>query len=402
MISVLDERGGLVPEGPYRSYGDAALKFEAQPPFQLVASTFEPQLFGPQPELCSLSYSEGAQRLPSPRKRFVSGLVVEPGQAVRFEEGEVNASFELFSGCQPELRCPEVESMERYMSALPAAEDFKHVAALDERTALVISTGDDGRLRLFEDGQERVLTDLGEVKGQPTGIAVQNGRFVGLTGQGWLFELEADGRLASAAQFPVRGANLSVSSDGLRLGYGEFGVRELNESQTATTPVERFEFEMERLHAVSRSRMAALADLGIFRFDGSSWSLEREDNVFEFDSLKYIGGDAENMMVIGRRERVLLRNGGAWDALPPPFDLGLNLNDVVAMGGGRFVVGAEAGGAAIWAGEGWCPPIDLMSLAEVSSISVLPGGRVLFFALHGTNATGEPSSLVRVRLSERL
>ncbi len=400
VISVL-EPTGAVRGVPQAVFSDRALAFDEALPMRLIASVYEPELFGDRVEICELSYESGGFRLPQPKARYASPAIEEVEAEVLFQAlgSEEVLPFEVFSSCQPSLPCPQVESIEVFEGNHSSDDDFQDVVILDDQTALVQTSGNP-RLWLLRDGRLEPLSQLEAEHGQAEGIAVASGRFYATTDRGLLLTIDPQGQVLSADPITAPEARVSIGSTGYTLLFGEFGVLETQGSTTAVTPVEMLLGPVKDVLVSDSASIVGLNESGIHFFDGIRWNLEREENPLEFQSVKEVTGEDGDYMVIGRRERVLLRAGNEWTTLPPPFNEGRDLWGAAPMGSGRFLVAGVAGGAAMWTGSAWCPQLELDIRGTISEVSVSADRRTAFFSVEGNGATNTVPKLLRVGLSE--
>jgi hypothetical protein len=364
-----------------------ALEIEAEPPFSLFAWVFAPDLLAP-----SCPVAIGGEGAAIPRGgEFWRASVVDADEPALFTLSE-SPAIDVKTTCTVPLPCPSLAMEEHRLDPL-AGGNLAAILPLSPVKALLAN--DQSRRILELDGDRTRLLDTGAISGPIRSLAREGNTIYGAT-RTEVFRFEIDDEVLEVETSTVQ-RGLELVPSGPPVVYGPFGIREVFTAASGTTAVERAMLDVRHV------RMAA-ADLGllvdemsmIYAFAGVAWTPDSPGaNAFTFESFRRLGGDESSFMAVGKRENAFLRRAGVWEQLPPPFNRGIGLSDVAALGGDRFFVVGEFGAAALYQDGIWCT-YELTPERNLHRVARSEDPQVLFV---GTNpdAGGVPS-LLRVTL----
>lgn len=281
------------------------------------------------------------------------------------------------------------------------------------RTRAIAATGADSAIFAgTRPGRERVI---GRVEGSSVTLVPDSGAFVDEVGDlafdgdaavlgvlegGAVFRLDLEGQLVDGPRhLGPELERLSSGPDGATFSLDEDGgTWVLARTGTAARAFVGAPTGARGLAAARADRVFVRDSTRVYLFDGETWASELENPIIE--NISALGADDDVAAVAGELENVRVRDpvSRRWEHVPErPFDQGRRLRAVAGAGGGRFLVGAESGGLALWTGRRWCA---LGSLVDESLVrlAVSTDRRVAWAVGDGRVAPDGSSILVRAEL----
>jgi hypothetical protein len=372
-VVVVARPDGAPIAGPIVDRSPLELELEAEPPFRIHARTYEAGALGGG---CAVAIGGEGFELPPPAGAYVADIADLESDVVFAVTGEP-ADFDLVTTCAPAVTCPRASV--RHIPLEPLiGHTIVALQALDSTLVVVgsnaVRAGSPLLLRL--DGGDADLLDTSTVPGALRSLAAGGGTVYGATVDA-VFAYDDATRAFEVAPMPVPIKGVEPVPGSPPIAFGDTGIFEVFATRTATAPIETFRSRVRAIE-VLRSDLAVLIDESnlLYSFDGAGWTEETPLQGVQIESFRRVAGGAGTFVAIGLRENAFLREGSGWRRLPPPFDRGRDLSDVVHLGGSRYVVAGDFGSAAHWDGSTWCP-IELETTLDLHRASAA-GGDVVF------------------------
>lgn len=240
------------------------------------------------------------------------------------------------------------------------------VEAIDRDRAVAlmqIAEGQPVHLMLIDGTRAERIAEISDY-GVGTSIAYDyDGQVWVTTESGWVLSYALDGALTSTlSQGGIdRPLKVVASADKTVAIYGDNGVDVLVPGNMSPAQIDALEasdqLDVEYMHIFTSTRALAVANAGLHYFDGSAWTLERENAPVTFEEFSAITIDDEVAYVAGKNEDVYRRNetDGTWSKVQPhDSPAPASLRGVVNLGDGAFMVAGDAGYIGIHQNGVWC------------------------------------------------